>query len=66
MFAGCTGRTCHDEVHVHRFGEGNIEVSRTLLMPITSLSDVAAGAELTEKILFEEWEDNLRRWERGG
>lgn len=57
--------TCHDEVHVHRFGQSGTEFARTTLWPIEAQADVARGMDEAERLVVDEWEENVRRWRRG-
>jgi hypothetical protein len=57
--------TCHDEVHVHRYAGGGNEFRRDLIKPITCQADVEAGLDEAEALIFDQWEENLRRWHLG-
>lgn len=58
--------TCHDEAHLHRFVRGQEEeISRHVLRPIGTVDDVGEGFEHACDLLLDEWEENVRRWNRG-
>jgi hypothetical protein len=59
--------TCHEEVHLHLFGQDGQEIkeARTILLPVRDMSDVGRGYDAAEKLLIVEWEQHVRRWERG-
>jgi hypothetical protein len=59
--------TCHEEVHLHLIGKDGeeIEDARAVLMPIRDMGDVHRGYDMAEKLLIADWEQHVRRWERG-
>lgn len=57
--------TCHEEVHLHLFGKDGEEIAREVLLPVRDMSDVGRGYDRAEKLLIVEWEQHVRRWERG-
>ena len=57
--------TCHDEAHIHRFQRGSAdEISRHVLCEISSIDDVAQGFDDAVELLIDEFEENVRRWNR--
>jgi hypothetical protein len=53
---------CHlDEVHVHWYDHNGQRSGRTGIMPITSQHDVESGFQIASDMLFDDWEENLRR-----
>lgn len=55
---------CHQEVHVHRMYDRNEEVYK-VVRRIETPEDLQKGAEEAEAIVYDEWEEHLRRWEHG-
>jgi hypothetical protein len=56
---------CHGEVHMHRMNASGLEFRRDVLLPITGQACVAEGYEKAERIVFDEWSENVRRCDRG-
>lgn len=57
--------SCHYEVHAHQFYRSGSAPSRRVLEPVIQAEDVDASYEPAMEIVFDQWEDNLRRWNRG-
>jgi hypothetical protein len=57
--------TCHEEVHRHLFGKDGREIAWEVLLPVRDMIDVSRGYDVAEKLLIVEWEQHVRRWERG-
>lgn len=55
----------HGEVHVHRYSSTGRELSKKAFCTINSPDDVTAGYEYAQTVIFDQWEENLRRWEYG-
>lgn len=51
----------HGTVHVHWYDAQGERSSRTELRPISGQQDVEAGFEQAAAMLFDNWEENLRR-----
>jgi hypothetical protein len=56
----------HEELHVHRCDSTGRRSSRTSVMSITSADDVEAAYLKASDLVFEQWEENLRRCRDGG
>lgn len=57
--------SAHGTVHLHRFNQRGIEFGRKVLQPINDVGDVEVGYRQAEDLVFDEWQENLRRWRRG-
>lgn len=57
--------SCHHEVHVHQFDKSGNQTSRRVLRTVASVDDVDKGYDEAQEVVFEAWEDNLRRWDVG-
>ena len=57
--------TRHSEVHLHQFGQGNVQISRRVLRNIRELKDVEVGYDEALDVITENWEEHKRRWQRG-
>lgn len=57
--------TRHQEVHLHQFGRGGVELSRRCLRIIQSLRDIEEGYDEALELITENWEEHKRRWQRG-
>jgi len=57
--------TCHDEVHVHQFDKTGREISKRSVRKVERVEDVDAGYDEAAVLVFERWEDNVRRWNSG-
>ncbi len=51
----------HGEVHVHWHNADGTRSGRKVLRPITMQQDVEDGYDEASSIMFEEWDENLRR-----
>lgn len=51
----------HDKVHVHWYDARGKRSGETDIMPIVTQADVEAGMERASEMLFDQWEENLRR-----
>src|SRR5215468_7692552 len=57
--------TAHGEVHAHWFHHSGAQSARTVLQPIRNVDDVDEGYRRAESIVFDNWQTNQRRWQRG-
>ena len=56
---------CDDEVHIHRYDADGEEVTRTTIRPIYTQDDVVRGLDDAKGLVYERWQENHGRWERG-
>lgn len=56
--------TCHDEAHVHRFDKNGAELKRQTLCSLSTIDDVDRGWDAAADLVMDQWEENLRRWNR--
>lgn len=56
---------CHGEVHIHRYNADGDEVARDPIRPISEQDDLVEGYEEAKVLVYDKWEENFGRWERG-
>lgn len=56
---------CHGEVHVHLLYLADPASVYRVIRPIDTPEDLRAGADEAEQLVYDEWEEHLRRWESG-
>lgn len=56
--------TCHGESHVHRFQCDGSEEKRQVFCVLNTIEDVESEFERACSLLVDEWETELRRWNR--
>jgi hypothetical protein len=55
---------CHGSVHVHQLTMSGRNDTREL-QPISKSADLLVGLTKATDIVYDHWENNLRRWKRG-
>jgi hypothetical protein len=55
----------HGTTHGHRFNFAGKEVERFECVTLNGLGDVKLGIDIAEAIVYDQWEDHIRRWQSG-
>jgi len=55
---------CHQAVHVHHLRLNGSETVKSL-QEVNHPADLGIGLEKAQDLIFDKWNNNVRRWERG-
>jgi hypothetical protein len=55
----------HGTTHGHRFSFAGKEVERFECVTLNGLGDVKLGLDLAEALIYDQWEEHIRRWQNG-
>lgn len=56
---------CHNEVHRHLYRDGGTEINRVVFREVSAQTDIEVGYDWGDRLINEQWEENVRRWASG-